>query len=86
MNKKIRSILVMTLLISTALPIVSSLDKNIENNYVNDINSDEGFLNEDCECGNPNGIRHAFGIMKERSLNIHPDETSMKPVVMDIPG
>jgi len=85
MKIKIITILVMMLLITTALPIVSSLDKNIENNYVNDITSDEDIFDDDCECANPNGIGHAFGIMTERTLNIHPDENSMKPVVMDIP-
>jgi len=85
MKKKIIGIFVCVLLIPTAIPMVISIDENIEKNDLNDFISDEIFLDYNCGCGNSNGIRHRIWIMEELPEPLGFKEASTKPTVIDTP-
>ncbi len=86
MKKKIIGVFVCMLLITTIIPIVSSIDKNIENNDYNDYISDEIIVDDDCGCDpnseiEPGGYRF-FKYYKP----VNPNDASPKPTIMnDLP-
>ncbi len=85
MRKKIIGIFVCMLLIISALPMISSIDKNIGKNDYNEFMTDEIIMDDDCGCGNSNGIRQRIWIMEELPEPLDFKEASTKPTVMDTP-
>ena len=86
MKKKILGIFVCTLMVTTAIPTVSSISKIIEKNDNNEYIPTEIIFDDDCGCGKTNTIGHRFEKIKERSKPLTPDETIVKPTVMsDLP-
>ena len=71
------------LLIVAALPAVNSIDRYFEKKSNNEFISDEIIMDEDCGCSDSITTGYMLGIMKERSIPIHPDETLEKPTVID---
>ena len=85
MKKKIMVTLVCMLLIATSLPIVSSIDRNVENNDNNEYISDEIFLDDDCGCGADIIIGPRFNLIIEPNESLNLKDASSKPTIIDIP-
>ncbi len=83
MKKKILGIFVCMLLIATALPIVTSIDKNNEKNDYDKYTSDEIFLNDDCGCGpNSDSEVRSFNSFKYYKP-ANTKDASPKPKIME---
>jgi len=84
--KKIIGIFVITLLIGTAIPTVSSFDRDIKQNHhqiQNDINS---FIPEDCGCESDNGYNTMIFEILKYYKTFNQNESSSKPTITtDLP-
>ena len=83
MRKRIGGILVCMLLITTIVPIVSSIGSNIEKNANNELISNEIIPDDNCGCG-PNSHNKARNLDKIKYYKPSDQkDASPKPIIMD---
>jgi hypothetical protein len=85
MKRKIIGTLVCVLLIANILPGVSSINKNIENNHINDYLPNEIFMDY-CGCNEDIIIGSKFKLKTELDEDLDSKDASSKPRIMETPN